>query len=108
MGGGDTDAGTKVVGQLFDLVNGVNDIASATAGMSKAAEAVVDPDPEDRESEETMKELISLLSSIAESGIQPILHGIDKKIEMDLLTQKKIDSLSRQLRQAKKDRDKGN
>jgi hypothetical protein len=113
MGGSDTDVGGRVVAQLNDLVEGVRGLAKLAPGEQAAAptipwaellagldnlgklrpqvEVVTPPQP-------AVQKLLESLADSLQNSFLPLVHAMDKKIDIDLRTHNRMLEISTQLR----------
>lgn len=122
MGGSDADVGGKVVAQLVDLVEGVkslglqldrepkrskdevsaNQIAKVIASeASLLAETLKSINPQVSIVNKPIPGIDRILTTLAdtiEHTLMPVVHSMDKKIDIDLRTQRKMTEISQQIR----------
>lgn len=114
MGGSDSDIGGRVVAQLNDLVEGVRGLGRQGEGKPAAAELPwqellaglerlreVQPKVEVALQAPVQPGLQPLLERLAESlqnGVLPLINAMDKKIDIDLGTHKRMGEMTTQLR----------
>ncbi|TBU71867.1 DNA repair ATPase [Phytopseudomonas daroniae] len=114
MGGSDSDIGGRVVAQLNDLVEGVRGLSRMGEGKPAAAELPwqellaglerlreVQPKVEVALQAPVQPGLQPLLERLAESlqnGVLPLINAMDKKIDIDLGTHKRMGEMTTQLR----------
>lgn len=114
MGGSDSDIGGRVVAQLNDLVEGVRGLGRLGEGKPAAAELPwqellaglerlreVQPKVEVALQAPVQPGLQPLLERLAESlqnGVLPLINAMDKKIDIDLGTHKRMGEMTTQLR----------
>lgn len=122
IGGDDTDAGSKIVAQLNDLAEGINNIARAalTIGKDTSEKAVAPQEHRIAEALEGLKavlannqarvevinqpvpgvdKILRVLAKTIEETIFPLVRSMDKKLEIDLRTHEKMTEVSHQLRE---------
>ena len=122
MGGDDSDVGGKVVAQLADLVNGIQDLGEAatnanqkeslkssdvnsvtalTAVLDKITAAVVTNTPNVEVVNQPvpgMDKVLTVLADTIEHSIFPLVRSMDKKLDIDLRTHDKMKDIASQLR----------
>ncbi len=121
MGGDDANTGTRVVAQLVDLVDGVQQLgnsanqalvsrsefeeeknalldkqiarlASALTKNKPNVEVVNQPVP-------GLDKILTVLANTIEHSIFPLVRSMDKKLEIDLRTHEKMKDISQQIRE---------
>jgi hypothetical protein len=121
MGGDSDDIGAKVIAQLVDLVNGVQQLKQV--GELNAQFNAKDDAPIDLSAIESMvkqlslsladkpnievinqpvpglDKILSVLADTLEHSISPLVKSMDKKLEIDLRTHEKMVDLSAQIRE---------
>ena len=125
LGGDDADVGGKVVVQLADLVSGVQELTKVTTevnqtstdtspDVTEALTAVIDKLEMFSESTKPHIEVVnqpvpgidkvlSVLAETIEHSIFPLLRVMDKKLEIDLGTNAKMNTISNQLKKLSKE-----
>ena len=140
MGGDDAEVGQKVVGQLFDLVSGIKSLEKSVLEVSKEQGPVIDKVSDDSSKQDDILNVLSgildkmssikptvevvnqpvagvdaILKTLAftmENSLVPIVHNMDKKLDIDLGIHRKMHQVSGQLQdlaeqiQAKRQNDK--
>lgn len=113
MGGSDTDVGGRVVAQLNDLVEGVRGLAKLAPTEQAAAptipwaellagldslgklrpqvEVITPPQP-------AVQKVLESLADSLQNSFLPLIHAMDKKIDIDLRTHNRMLEISTQLR----------
>lgn len=115
MGGSDSDIGGRVVAQLNDLVEGVRGLARGEqaapapaavpwqellAGLERLRE--VQPKVEVAVQAQPQPGIQALLERLADGlqdGVVPLINAMDKKIDIDLGTHKRMGDMAQQLRE---------
>jgi ATPase involved in DNA repair/ATPase family associated with various cellular activities (AAA) len=120
MGGDESDVGGKVVAQLVDLVNGVQDLNEVAFKATQPKPVEASP-PEDNLTEilgkltaavksnkpnvevvnqpvPGMDKILTVLADTIEHSIFPLVRSMDKKLDIDLRTHEKMKDISEQLR----------
>jgi hypothetical protein len=133
MGGDDADTGAKLVGQMVDLVRGVEGIKHAAERSSVAPVAELqkqsDGSPLIQKIDERVQDVIKALGAIRpqvevinqpvpgidrilgtladtiEHSLMPVVKSMDKKLDIDLRTHHKLEEIFLQLRTLSKDLD---
>ena len=118
IGGDDTDVGGKVVAQLVDLVDGVQQLRSAasqpsnTQNLAKTIEKLTTLVAEKETTVEVvnqpvpgMDKVLTVLADTIEHSIFPLVRHMDKKLEIDLGTYNKIKEIAGDLRELQSDVD---
>lgn len=131
MGGDDADTGAKLVGQMVDLVRGVEGIkhAAERAKAQPVAEVQKQPDTSEliekidarvldvikalssiRPQVEVINQpvpgidkILSTLADTIEHSLMPVVKSMDKKLDIDLRTHHKLEEIFEQLRGLGKD-----
>jgi len=115
MGGSDSDVGARVVAQLNDLVEGVRGLArSEPAAPAPAAvpwqellaglERLRDVQPKvevavQAQPQPGVQALLERLADGLQDGVVPLINAMDKKIDIDLGTHKRMGDMAQQLRE---------
>lgn len=121
MGGDDADTGGKVVAQLADLVEGVQELAGAARAVNSQEEPATDQAPQalaegvDRLIEALaanqpnvqvvnqpvpgIDKILTVLADTLENAILPLVKNMDKKLEIDLHTHDRMKDISARLRE---------
>lgn len=115
MGGSDSDVGARVVAQLNDLVEGVRGLArSEPAAPAPAAvpwqellaglERLRDVPPKVEVAVQAapqpgVQALLERLADGLQDGVLPLINAMDKKIDIDLGTHKRMGDMAQQLRE---------
>ncbi|WP_434778114.1 DNA repair ATPase [Neisseria sp. Ec49-e6-T10] len=122
LGGSDSDTGTKVVAQLYDLVRSFNEFASFVENkpevepqhipweemiqsLEKLAKPLPTPNVAVNVTAEAQPAMTSVLNGIAESldkSFIPVAALMEKKLDVDLRTQRHIVGLTNGFRQLAK------
>ncbi len=120
MGGDDADVGGKVVAQLVDLVNGVQELKDVATQVSTSSVSGSDRSSQElanvvdkladvvKQSKPSVKvvnepvpgidKVLTVLAETIEHSIFPLVRSMDKKLEIDLRTHNKMKDISEQLR----------
>ncbi|TBU94494.1 DNA repair ATPase [Phytopseudomonas dryadis] len=114
MGGSDADIGGRVVAQLNDLVEGVRGLNRADGSKPAAAELPwqellaglerlreIQPKVEvalQAPPQPGLQQLLERLAEGLQGGVLPLLNAMDKKIDIDLGTHKRMGEMAGQLR----------
>lgn len=124
MGGDEGDVGGKVVAQLTDLVNGIQNLGHAAEAATKASLKKLDSTGTDTTELMTvmdrlaaavetrqpnvevinqpvpgMDKVLTVLADTMEHSIFPLVRSMDKKLEIDLRTHEKMKDIASQLRE---------
>jgi len=121
MGGDDADVGGKVIAQLTDLVNGIQNLGEVVT-LASHSKPGKQPDPSEAINKVVeklaliakkdtpqikvvnqpvpgMDKVLTVLAETIENSILPLFSVMDKKLEIDLRTNTKMNDISNQIRE---------